>query len=99
MGADPRGFSDIVFFGALIRHVLETDKYFREYVVHYTNASYLLKNDFRDAEHGAGFFSGWQEDGQHYDHEASWQFEGGPDPSNIVRKTRRWSTRVAFSRR
>ena len=75
-----RAGSDIVFFGALIRHIIETDKYFREYVVHYTNASNIITNDFRDAEHGAGFFSGWEEEGQHYD-ETSWAFEGGPDPS------------------
>src|SRR5437879_5744719 len=30
--------SDIVFLGGLIHYVLENEKYFREYVVHYTNA-------------------------------------------------------------
>ena len=55
-----RAGSDITFFGALIRHVIETSQFFREYVVNYTNASNIIKNDFRDAEHGAGLFSGWQ---------------------------------------
>ena len=79
-----RAGSDIVFFGALVRHIIETNKYFREYVVHYTNASNILKNDFRDAEHGAGFFSGWNEEGQHYDFE-TWQFEGTGEPMGIQR--------------
>ena len=90
-----RAGSDIVFFGALIRHVLETDQYFREYVVSFTNAAYLLKNDFRDAEHGAGFFSGWQEEGQHYD-PTSWAFEGGPDPSKIERDVTLQHPRCVF---
>ncbi len=79
-----RAGTDITLFGALIRHVLETDSYFREYVVHYTNASYLIKPDFKDTDEGAGFFSGWEEEGQHYE-ESSWQFEGGPNPANIKR--------------
>ncbi len=79
-----RSGSDIAFLGGLIRHVIETNKYFREYVVHYTNASNLLRSDFRDADEGAGFFSGWQEDGQHYKFD-SWQFEGGDDPSKRQR--------------
>ena len=79
-----RSGSDIAFLGGLIRHVIETNTYFRDYVVHYTNAANLIKPEFRDAEDGAGFFSGWQEDGQHYEFD-SWQFEGGPEPSAITR--------------
>ena len=77
-----RAGSDIVFFGALIRHIIETNKYFREYVVHYTNASNIIKDDFRDVEQGAGLFSGWEEKGQSYNHE-SWQFEGSDSPLGI----------------
>ncbi len=80
-----RAGSDITFFGALIRHIIETNQYFREYVLHYTNASNIIKEDFRDTEQGAGMFSGWQEEGQSYDN-ATWQFEkGGDDPSGILR--------------
>ncbi len=79
-----RAGSDIALFGGLIRHILETNSYFREYVVHYTNASYLLTPDFKGTDEGAGFFSGWQEDGQYYEQE-SWQYEGGPEPANIKR--------------
>ncbi len=79
-----RSGTDIAFLGGLIRYVLETDKYFREYVVHYTNASNIVRSDFKDTDEGAGFFSGWQEDGQHYKFE-SWQFDTGDDPSKPLR--------------
>src|SRR3982751_4156053 len=45
-----RAGSDITFLGALIRHVIETEGYFREYVVNYTNAATLVNEDYRDAE-------------------------------------------------
>jgi len=51
--------SDIVFLGALIRHVLENELYFREYVVAYTNAATLIGEDFRDTEDLDGIFSGY----------------------------------------
>jgi formate dehydrogenase major subunit len=79
-----RSGSDICFLGALIRYVLENEAFFREYVVHYTNASNLLTEEFRDVEHGAGFFSGWQEEGQYYDHE-SWAFAQVPGTSTPER--------------
>ena len=54
-----RAGTDILFLGALIRYVIENDKWFKEYVLHYTNASTILREDFRDTEDGAGLFSGW----------------------------------------
>ena len=70
-----RAGTDIVLLGGLIRHVLETEKYFREYVVHYTNAANILGEDFRDTNEGAGYFSGWQAEERFYEKE-SWKFEG-----------------------
>ncbi len=59
-----RAGSDLVFLGALVRHVLaserwNTDPFFREYVTHYTNAPVLVHPDFRDTEDLAGLFSGY----------------------------------------
>ena len=34
--------SDIVFLGAIIRYILENERYFKEYVVHYTNAAAII---------------------------------------------------------
>ena len=45
-----RAGSDIVFLGALIHYVLENNKQFHDYVLHYTNASTILREDFRDTE-------------------------------------------------
>ena len=53
-----RAGSDVLFLGGLINYVLEHGKEFREYVVAYTNASTLLRDDFRDTEDLDGLFSG-----------------------------------------
>ena len=68
-----RAGSDIVFLGALINYVLVNERDFREYVVHYTNAATILRDDFKDTEDLGGLFSGW--DGKKYDPE-SWLYAG-----------------------
>ena len=40
-----RAGSDIVFLGGLVNYVLTHDRIFREYVVSYTNAATLLRED------------------------------------------------------
>ncbi len=72
-----RAGSDIVFLGALIHHVVKDDRIFREYVVPYTNASTILRPDFRDTEDLAGLFSGWDPGQGKYDPE-SWLYRGSP---------------------
>jgi formate dehydrogenase major subunit len=74
-----RAGADIVLLGALIRHVIENELFFRDYVVSFTNAPVILREDFRDAEELDGLFSGWDPELRRYD-PASWQYEGG-DPS------------------
>ena len=54
-----RAGTDIAFLGGVIRHVIETESYFREYVVSYTNASTLIDERFRDTEDLEGLFSGF----------------------------------------
>jgi len=70
-----RAGSDIIFLGALVHYVLEHGKEFRDYVVHYTNASTILRDDFRDTEDLDGVFSGWDEENRKYDPE-SWLYKG-----------------------
>ena len=48
---------DIAFLGGLIRHVIETERYFKDYVRHYTNAATLVNEDFQDTEDLDGLFS------------------------------------------
>ncbi len=71
-----RAGTDIAFLGGLVRHVLAEEKFFREYVVHYTNASCILREDFRDPEdNGDAYFSGWKESERAYASD-SWLYEG-----------------------
>jgi formate dehydrogenase major subunit len=70
-----RAGSDIVFLGAIIRHILENGREFREYVRHYTNARAIIGDEFADTDDLDGFFSGWQPDDQLYE-TSSWGYEG-----------------------
>jgi formate dehydrogenase major subunit len=72
-----RAGSDILFLGGLINYVLQNNKEFHEYVVHYTNAPTVLREDFRDTEDLDGLFSGWDAEKQEYDPE-SWLYQGAP---------------------
>ncbi len=62
-----RAGSDIVLLGALINYVLQNDLWFEEYVRHYTNASHLINEDYRDAEDLGGLFSGYDPKTGQYD--------------------------------
>lgn len=70
-----RAGSDIAFLGGLIHYVLEHERYFREYVVAYTNAASIIKEGFQDTEELDGLFSGYQPEKNKYDI-ATWQYEG-----------------------
>ena len=62
-----RAGSDIAFLGGLIRHVLDTGSYFREYVLSYTNAATLVNEEFKGPEDLNGVFSGLDADTGIYD--------------------------------
>ena len=99
-----RAGTDIVFLGGLIRHLVEHNLYFHEYVVHYTNASCILSDDYRDPEdNGDGYFSGWNEEKRAYEGD-SWVYKGGDlsrpqrdltlqDPQCVFQKLRRHFSR------
>ncbi len=82
-----RAGSDIVFLGALINYVLQNEKDFREYVAHYTNASILLRDDFKDTEDLDGFFSGWDPEKQQYETE-SWAYRGARLKKDIYKRSK-----------
>ena len=73
-----RAGGDLALLGGLIRHVLATESYFREYVAAYTNASFVLTEDFADTEQGDGLFSGFDADTARYD-PTSWRYETDAD--------------------
>jgi formate dehydrogenase major subunit len=71
-----RAGSDIVFLGALINYVLSRELYFRDYVVAYTNAGAILRDDYVDSEDLEGLFSGWNAESGKYEG-SSWMYAGG----------------------
>src|SRR5215208_4838072 len=70
-----RSGTDIVFLGAVINHILQNGRDFREYVQKFTNAPAILKEEFQDTEDLDGLFSGWQPDDGLYK-PSSWNYEG-----------------------
>ncbi len=76
-----RAGSDIVFLGGLINWVLQNERYFKEYVLNYTNAATLINTNFRDTEDLEGVFSGYNADSRTYDN-ASWQYDRTFTPGN-----------------
>jgi formate dehydrogenase major subunit len=70
-----RAGTDIAFLGGLIHYVLEHDRWFHDYVVPYTNAPMIVREDFRGTEDLDGLFSGFDAEGRHYD-PSTWQYEG-----------------------
>ena len=99
-----RAGTDIVFLGGLIRHLIEHNLYFHEYVVHYTNASCILSDEYRDPEdNGDGYFSGWNAEKRAYEGD-SWVYKGGDlsrpqrdltlqDPQCVFQKLKRHFSR------
>jgi formate dehydrogenase major subunit len=70
-----RAGTDIAFLGGLVNYVLSGRHEFRDYVVAYTNAAAILRDDYRDTEDLDGLFSGFDPHTGHYD-STSWQYEG-----------------------
>jgi len=52
-----RAGSDIAFFGGMINYALQNNRINKEYVTHYTNASYIVREDFKLPEDG--LYSGY----------------------------------------
>src|SRR3989440_5080819 len=70
-----RAGSDIAFLGGIVHHILENERYFKEYVVAYTNAATIVNQDFRDTEDLDGLFSGFNPDSSSYS-ASTWTYEG-----------------------
>jgi formate dehydrogenase major subunit len=66
-----RSGTDIAFLGGMIKYIIENEKYFKDYVVEYTNASFLVNKDFGFQD---GLFSGFDAQARKYDTK-SWSFE------------------------
>jgi len=96
-----RAGSDIAFLGGLINYVVNskrwnTDPFFKEFAVNYTNAATIIGDDFKDTEDLDGVFSGmvkftepafWPYNGLEgrYDN-ATWAYKRGPKPLGLATK-------------
>jgi len=65
--------TDVAFMGGMINYILQHDLIQKEYVQHYTNATFLIneKFDFKTAE---GLFSGYDPEKRAYDN-SSWAYQ------------------------
>src|SRR4051794_33027448 len=70
-----RAGTDIAFLGGVIRHIVENDRAFREYIRHYTNAPVILKDEAATPAELDGLFSGVNADDELYE-TASWNYKG-----------------------
>jgi len=98
-----RSGTNIAFFGGLIAYAIQHDLYFKDYVVHYTNASFLIDPEFKTATDLDGLFTGFDPDKRTYDR-TSWKYqldaEGNPkrdltlkDPHSVFQLLRRQYSR------
>src|SRR5947209_12139702 len=69
-----RSGTDIAFTGGIINYVLQNEAYFKEYVLAYTNASYIVDERFADTEDLDGIFSGFNTEKGTYDAQ-TWKYE------------------------
>jgi formate dehydrogenase major subunit len=78
-----RSGADIAVLGGMIKYILEKDLIFKDYVVDYTNASFIVGDKYKFED---GMFSGYNEKTRSYD-KSTWAFamdaDGNPkkDPT------------------
>ena len=61
-----RAGTDIAFLGGVINYILTNERWFKEYVLAYTNATTIIQEGFQDTEDLAGLFSGYDPETHRY---------------------------------
>jgi formate dehydrogenase major subunit len=74
-----RAGADIAFLGGMIHYALENQRIAKEYLVNFTNASFIVKDGFKLPEDG--LFSGFDAATQSYDR-SSWNYEAAGSGSS-----------------
>ncbi len=69
-----RAGADIAFLGGLINYAIENGRIARDYLVNYTNASFIVQEGFKLPEDG--LYSGFDPATQIYD-KSTWNYEAG----------------------
>jgi len=82
-----RAGTDIAFLGGVIRYALENDRIAKDYLVNYTNAAFVVKNDFKLPGDTDGVFSGFDANSLSYD-KSTWNYAGtgGQDAAHLPQK-------------
>lgn len=75
-----RSGTDIPFIAGLIKYAIDNELYHKEYVVNYTNASFIVHDDYKFED---GLFSGYNSDARSYDR-STWTFKRDED-GNILK--------------
>jgi formate dehydrogenase major subunit len=76
--APMRSGTDIAFLGGMIKYILDNKLYFKDYVVNYTNAPFLVNADYKGPGELDGLFSGYDEKARKYD-KKTWSYQVGED--------------------
>jgi formate dehydrogenase major subunit len=72
-----RAGSDIAFLGGIINYILTHERWFKDYVLAYTNASTIIEHVFEDTEDLQGIFSGYDHKTRSYDAaKGHWAYAG-----------------------
>jgi len=66
-----RSGTDIAFLGGMINYIIAKDKWFKDYVLYYTNASFIVGKDYQFKD---GLFSGYDEKTRKYNKD-TWVLE------------------------
>jgi len=68
--------TDIAFLGGVINYAIQNNRIARDYLVHYTNAGFIVKEGFKLPEDG--LFSGYDGATHSYD-KSTWNYSGAAD--------------------
>jgi formate dehydrogenase major subunit len=70
-----RAGTDIAFLGGIINYVIQNERWFKEYVLEYTNAATIIEEGFQDTEDLDGIFSGFDSEiGQYKPSDGHWGY-------------------------
>ncbi len=91
--------TDIAFLGGLVRYILSEDKWFKDYVLSFTNATTIISDEFQDTEELGGIFSGFDPKTERYGAgHKTWQYAshdvGSKNQASDTEKSESFSSRT-----
>src|SRR5438874_9311301 len=77
-----RAGTDIAFLGGMINYAIQNGRFHKDYLTHFTNAAFLVKDGFQLPEEG--LFSGYDAATQTYE-KSTWNYQEGGDLTGTAR--------------